>query len=1067
MAIRGDLLSVDLSNVFQMLAMNRKRGVLYLQNRENILEKRALMLDSDRVGLLDLPASQDLAAILVDQGELSYDEYADAVAKSAQFQVEPVSYLSKRGIITQEQIEAARTRLQEELILEIFLWKNVSFHLDEEKWPEENRDRRYFVLDLTVMEAARRQDEWARVTSIIGATKDIWAQSVADPQAAAETLDPVERIVFNHIDNVRGSQEITDATGLPRYHVELALSNLSEAGSVRKLELDDLIEVGDELVRAGKHDDGIRLFKCAVRHNRHSIALHKRLAQAYLRENRVAKAAAHYKYCAITLVDKGLLREALAIYQYVLSILPTDFRSLQQGVAILAQMDEALTSDDERTFDLALKLAHFYFEQGRYKNAKQVLDDLLAISPEDIGLSYLEARILAKSGQVNEAIETYMRLASRMHAQGDLEGALGAYKLVVSFDSVTKDICQGKMADIRRQLSKRQRRKVAGLAFFLTCLVVVGSGIAYLYYHNTAEAAFDQAREAESDAVSGEGWSAQAQRYAAIESGFPLTFAAKEAGVLRKRAEGNVQRARLQVQAVASKKREDGRTSLKMAENHMDVARSHLIVGDFKRALVSYHKAVAELASSSQQAWGDLPPRNLSARIKEIEDYLAREKKSLSTIEELLRQGENRRAYDEARKNFFPKSQDNLSAQSVVVVSAEAMAALRVPFEVRSAPADAKYSDGAGHDSRGVARPILTADSPTIDLDISRPGFRSQRRMIHWAKSAFRTDAILEKLPAERREIGDRVVDVKLRGPEVIYLAGNGVIYRSSTLGAPPRRLAPKSFVTPSTPLVVTDKGSAYATTEGQVFFLSKNPRVMPHWKTRVSLDSIRGMVEMNGTFVVVTHDGEPKILFLDARGKKISERIQLDSPIVHLRKLGGLLYAVDEAGSLLRIDAEAKQIRGKKAGNFVGVPCLAGSSLLIRDRRNQLEKVSLDLLRSEPLDQSLRFVGDPVESGGYVLCTLREGGVLELDQQLRKRVLGKGWRKVLSNTTGRIFPLSNRKFLVEMKDASQILIDGSTDTLRYALRPETGSRSIPFSYSGRIILACRDVHGAIEIYRD
>lgn len=89
MAIRGDLLSVDLSNVFQMLAMNRKRGVLRVQNRENILEKRALVLDADRVGLLEIPKAGDLSALLVDEDAIDYAAYTDARTKSRQFGVDP------------------------------------------------------------------------------------------------------------------------------------------------------------------------------------------------------------------------------------------------------------------------------------------------------------------------------------------------------------------------------------------------------------------------------------------------------------------------------------------------------------------------------------------------------------------------------------------------------------------------------------------------------------------------------------------------------------------------------------------------------------------------------------------------------------------------------------------------------------------------------------------------------------------------------------------------------------------------------------------------------------------
>ncbi|MCA9323060.1 MAG: DUF4388 domain-containing protein, partial [Planctomycetes bacterium] len=413
MVIRGDLLSVDLSNVFQMLAMNRKRGVLHIHNRENVLEKRALFLDADRVGIVRIPESQDLAAILVDQGVLDYDTWRDAHQKGLQFGVAPSNYILKRGIVTPEQIAAAESRLQEELVLEIFLWKNVAFSLDEEAIPGPCDKRQMFVLDLMVMEAARRQDEWIRVIELLGGGRGMWRYREDADYGAARFTD-VDRIVLDHLDGVHGTPEIMRSTGLPRYQVDSSIGSLVEQGIVDPMELNDLLDVGDQLAEGGYHGEAIRLYQCAIRHDRKSIALHKRLASCYLKEGRVAKSGAHYKFCAMMLLENDLAREALAIYQYVATVLPTDFHTIEVALGLIARLGGPSTKDDERTIELASKLCQFYHDCRLLERAEDILKDLLEVDPSNNAYGFMLARLQTKTGRIGDAVATYMKLAGRL-----------------------------------------------------------------------------------------------------------------------------------------------------------------------------------------------------------------------------------------------------------------------------------------------------------------------------------------------------------------------------------------------------------------------------------------------------------------------------------------------------------------------------------------------------------------------------------------------------------------------------------------------------------------------------
>jgi thioredoxin-like negative regulator of GroEL len=425
MTIRGDLLSVDLSNVFQMLALNRKRGVLVVQSRENILDKRAMLLEEDHIAVVDVPASSDVTALMVEAGDIDFALWAEARDKAGSYRIGAVDYLVRRRKVDEDAVGRARRRLQEEEILEIFLWNNVTFSLDEEAQPPADPDRAFVVIDQIVMEAARRQDEWRRVVELLGGGGDIFEPvHGAAELVALKEMPPVVRIVFESLNGARATQQLVEATSLPRYFVDSAIFTLLEQGFVRRLELDDLVKRGEECLATGVADDAIRLLKTALRSDRRNIAIHKNLAAAYLLAGKIAKAAQHEKFSGLIQAKAGDFAAATLSFQTAVQHLPTDFKSIERALYALAHRGGHHTEADRATLDQGLRLFSFHFESKRYEPAERVLESLTAILPHDTDLAFALARLLAKMGRIAESVEHYMRIAGRLYELGDLDGAL-------------------------------------------------------------------------------------------------------------------------------------------------------------------------------------------------------------------------------------------------------------------------------------------------------------------------------------------------------------------------------------------------------------------------------------------------------------------------------------------------------------------------------------------------------------------------------------------------------------------------------------------------------------------
>ena len=131
MALKGELLSADLSNVFQMLAMNGKRGLLTVQDRVNPVARRRFFLDGQTVLLAEPVARRPSLALLVEMGRVTYDQYSSAMQRARRFNSDPFGILKAQGTLGDDDVEAYQTRASNESLLEVFLWRDIRFDLDE------------------------------------------------------------------------------------------------------------------------------------------------------------------------------------------------------------------------------------------------------------------------------------------------------------------------------------------------------------------------------------------------------------------------------------------------------------------------------------------------------------------------------------------------------------------------------------------------------------------------------------------------------------------------------------------------------------------------------------------------------------------------------------------------------------------------------------------------------------------------------------------------------------------------------------------------------------------------
>ncbi|HYC77269.1 MAG TPA: DUF4388 domain-containing protein [Planctomycetota bacterium] len=477
MALKGDLLSADLGNLLQMLALNRKRGTLTVQDRANPAARRRVRIDGETLRLAGAAPAPN-PALLADLGAVDYARYATLRRQSERFGGGAMEYLKARGELDEAALREWRVAAVREELLEVFLWRELRFALDETA-PPSDEGAPAVHLDALIMEAARRQDEWSRASAVLGARRLVLRRSGA---ARPEELPAVDRIVYDDVDGVRGLAELVASTGLSRFAVETACARLVAGGAIEDVPHDELAPLGDRLTAEGRHADALRVWRVALTSSRLDFDLHKRIAGALLETDRPAKACAHWRLVAGELARQFRVREALDLYEAAWKLLPTRFATLESVVDLLGMIDGPLTRDDRAALVDARRLLGTLQELGETERALALAVRLRALLPEDRDALATVARLNLKLGRRDPAAEAWLALAERHREAGDLRRALETLRTVAAFDPAGAKLHEVRIEEVRRQMDDERRRRGRGRLARLALASAAALGVWYAAY---------------------------------------------------------------------------------------------------------------------------------------------------------------------------------------------------------------------------------------------------------------------------------------------------------------------------------------------------------------------------------------------------------------------------------------------------------------------------------------------------------------------------------------------------------------------------------------------------------
>lgn len=238
MALEGTIRDFGLPDIFQLIGLQRKTGILTLKNEK---DQVTVAFENGMVVAADSSSKRledRLGNVLVKQGKLTKERLDEALSTQKATLQRLGHVLVTQNAITDKDLKEAITVQISQLVFKVFRWRDGEYHFAPTDTVDYDRENfAPMSADFILMEGIRMVDEWPIIEKKIP-SMDIVFKPAVDPGTievaapGAETgevkhsaasasnkirLSRDEERVFRKVDGVRTVQGIVDSSGLSEF----------------------------------------------------------------------------------------------------------------------------------------------------------------------------------------------------------------------------------------------------------------------------------------------------------------------------------------------------------------------------------------------------------------------------------------------------------------------------------------------------------------------------------------------------------------------------------------------------------------------------------------------------------------------------------------------------------------------------------------------------------------------------------------------------------------------------------------------------------------------------------
>jgi len=231
MALQGTLQDFSLADIFQLIGIQKKTGVLTLKSDHETVT--VAFADGSVVGADSTSRRLEdrLGTVLVKSGRLTESQLQDALRQQRSTMKRLGAILVEGQFIDAGALSEALQVQISQMVYRLFRWTSGSYHFSQETKVEDDRELvTPMSAESILMEGARILDEWPMIEKGIRSMQAVWrhanveiargavSSGGADGEAAGSvTLSDTERVVYGLVDGKRPVQEIVDRSALSEF----------------------------------------------------------------------------------------------------------------------------------------------------------------------------------------------------------------------------------------------------------------------------------------------------------------------------------------------------------------------------------------------------------------------------------------------------------------------------------------------------------------------------------------------------------------------------------------------------------------------------------------------------------------------------------------------------------------------------------------------------------------------------------------------------------------------------------------------------------------------------------
>src|ERR1051325_7582328 len=208
MALEGTLRDFSLADIFQLIGLQRKTGVLTLRAKDDTVT--VTFLDGKVVGADSMSHRLEnrLGNVLIKSGAITQDQLNQALAIQKETLQRLGFVLTHYGIISADALKSAIQLQILQIVYRLFRWKDGDYHFSQETTIEYDRDN---VVPITaesiLMEGARMIDEWPIIEKRIRSYDMVFRKKLTDQEIVVVGADEADEVDFDETPAARRAKK--------------------------------------------------------------------------------------------------------------------------------------------------------------------------------------------------------------------------------------------------------------------------------------------------------------------------------------------------------------------------------------------------------------------------------------------------------------------------------------------------------------------------------------------------------------------------------------------------------------------------------------------------------------------------------------------------------------------------------------------------------------------------------------------------------------------------------------------------------------------------------------------